>query len=368
MAKKSCPLKLGWGVTAMTLTFFGCMPIAQDPKAVVGNAKIVMGLSGWQPEQPGWCPVFAIRFFDNDAKVATLGPKGINIWDAKTGQPLAAFALEDVFGGTFSTNCHYGVQIVKAREVVIQSLKGAPQQTILRPDCHSIICAAVSEDGERVLIGGREKDATSEIPTGYLGMWDVRNQKELQTFVGHVSPVSNVKFCPDGKHVVSSSFDKTLRLWAIESGIEIRRNDEKPYVSSQGARSPIAFSRAGKQFFVGRTLWDFEAWKPGRRLQATESDTWSAPVDYCFSPSGSTVASAGLDGYIRIWDLATFRELARFPCHANLASALCVDFSSDGKYLAAGGSGTILGFDSSKERAVNDRFGARIWQIEKHHK
>jgi serine/threonine protein kinase len=45
----------------------------------------------------------------------------------------------------------------------------------------------------------------------------------LQVFKGHTGTVNTVAFSPDGSHVLSGSDDKTLRLWDIATGQEIRR-------------------------------------------------------------------------------------------------------------------------------------------------
>jgi WD40 repeat protein len=41
------------------------------------------------------------------------------------------------------------------------------------------------------------------------------------TIHGHTGPVDAVAVTPDGRHVVSGSFDRTLRVWDLEDGKEI---------------------------------------------------------------------------------------------------------------------------------------------------
>jgi Flp pilus assembly protein TadD len=72
-------------------------------------------------------------------------------------------------------------------------------------------------------------------------------------------------------------------------------------------------------------LWDF---RTGLSLTTMEGHSGSI-TEAEFSPDGETLASSSWDGTVRLWEVATGRQLAQFP------GGGCLAFSPDGKTLAA---------------------------------
>src|SRR4051812_19185700 len=76
-----------------------------------------------------------------------------------------------------------------------------------------VYAVAFSPDGRTVLSGSF--DTT-------LKLWDVATGRHLRTFSGHTSEVNAVAFSPDGRTVLSGSSGKVLRLWDVATGRELR--------------------------------------------------------------------------------------------------------------------------------------------------
>jgi len=70
---------------------------------------------------------------------------------------------------------------------------------------------SVSRDGKVAVLGhGR-----------LVKLWDVENEKDLRSLVGHTADVTAVAITPDGRVIVSGSQDGMLKIWEAKSGNEI---------------------------------------------------------------------------------------------------------------------------------------------------
>ena len=69
--------------------------------------------------------------------------------------------------------------------------------------------ATFNPDGSRIVTTSSDKTAR---------IWDVATAKEIAVLRGHEGSVSSATFSPDGSRVVTASWDKTARIWDAASG------------------------------------------------------------------------------------------------------------------------------------------------------
>lgn len=78
-------------------------------------------------------------------------------------------------------------------------------------------------------------------------------------------------------------------------------------------------------------LWDSFSGAPVAKLKGHVMGVLRA----CFFPDGKTLATGGMDGRVKLWNLATFQELLTLPVPSGTAlRSLCI--APDGRTLAVG--------------------------------
>jgi len=69
-----------------------------------------------------------------------------------------------------------------------------------------IHAVTITPDGGRAVSGAVDRT---------VRLWDLETGKELRCFEGHTDSVVSVAVSPDGRHAVSGGADKTVRLWRL---------------------------------------------------------------------------------------------------------------------------------------------------------
>lgn len=115
---------------------------------------------------------------------------------------------------------------------------------------------------------------------------------------GHGGPVRTLSVSPDGKLLVSGSFDTTAITWSLSSGTA-----EKVLRFHEGAVNAVAVLGDGRIATSGEDT-RIAIWQPGQDKPATVLQGHTAPVvSLAVSPDGKTLASASWDNTARLWPL-----------------------------------------------------------------
>jgi WD40 repeat protein/serine/threonine protein kinase len=219
------------------------------------------------------------------------------------------------------------------------SLNYAPPP-ILWPDAH-VLSVVFTPDGKRLLAGG---DVAP-----YLQLYDLRqpNTPVIRRLNGHTSWVNQVALSADGRRALSGSNDRTMRLWDVETGREVR----PPVGGFPSAVERVALSRDGTRAAASSenvlVCWDLDRGSPSRYAHRHTGLITSVT----FSPDGQRLLTTSVDGTARLWDADSLRERLTFNGHA--ACVACGDFSPDGRQiLTLSGDQTVQLWDADTGRSL----------------
>ena len=150
-----------------------------------------------------------------------------------------------------------------------------------------------------------------------LKVWDLQTGKETLSFKAHATVLTSVAFSPDGKRLVSSSYDPTVSVWDATTG----KNLLTFKGSSEGVSSAV-FSPDGKRIAsasAGRTvqIWDVEGkylrFSLGRDIKGKILSVAFAPRKKEEDHKGVKLAAGSGRwsdfGAITLWDVRAQRRL-----------------------------------------------------------
>lgn len=181
---------------------------------------------------------------------------------------------------------------------------------------------SLSSNGKYGLTGSWDKT---------LRLWDLETGVTLRTFTGHTSDVFSVALSPDNRQIVSGSRDGTIKLWntMAECKYTIEEDRHTDWVSC------VRFSPAGRETLIVSCGWDkvVKVWDLTNCVLKTNLVGHTAALHtVTISPDGSLCASGGKDGVAMLWDVNEGKHLYSLQANSTINS-LC--FSPCNYWLCA---------------------------------
>ena len=191
---------------------------------------------------------------------------------------------------------------------------------------------------------------------GTIRLWDVARHTPLgRPLRGHSEEVSSLAFSPDGATLASASADGTVRLWDVARraplGRPLTSAATAPTTTFSVSRSVPTGRRSLRPALMGRSGCGTS---PAALRSASRLEGHSDPVhSLAFSRDGRTLASAGSDGTIRLWDVARRAPLGE-PLKGHGIGFSSIAFSPDGRTLASASGDGIRLWDVARRAALGE--------------
>lgn len=272
-----------------------------------------------------------LSYSPDSSRIITGADDGlIKIWDIASGFHVATFTEHSsaVTGSVYSR---------RGNVLFTSSLDGSVRawdmlryrnfRTFTAPTRLSFSCLAIDPSAEIVCAGSHDSFD--------IHLWSVQTGALLDQLSGHEGPISTLAFTPDGRTLVSGSWDRTIRLWNV---FNRSQSSEMLQLTSDllcVAVRPDSAQVAASTLDGGLTFWNIstsvqEATMDGRRdvsggrtltsrRTAASTPGTKSFTNITYSADGTCLLAAGNSKYICLYSINTLTLIKKFTVSVNLS-------------------------------------------------
>lgn len=272
--------------------------------------------------------VFSIEFSKDSKRVLSASLDSVKIWDIRSGNVIQAHSGERV--ATYSPD---GGLVASVYKNMIKVWNPQTGSNVLHIEGHdnTINSLAFSPNGKQLCSSA----------SGDIKVWDLSSAECLRTIVSHeMTTVTSVSYRDDGRAIISSSRDGTIRIWNVNNGKETwKKNVDTDYVwqaqFDKSAKRVLAALSDGK-IIIYDLIEDDDYAKFRKDCFSLEFES-NRNVDahsICINKTGTLVAFIVRNyqtnnNELKLFDLSTKRMIYNYIG----VKPFCA-FSSCGNYLA----------------------------------
>ena len=209
---------------------------------------------------------------------------------------------------------------IKTGELLVTMAGHKGEGTCMEESHGWVSAVAVTPDGRRAVVVSYE---------GSIGIWDLSTGVELSTLKPTEERITALAVAAGEERLICGCSDHTAIVMSLKNSHEFfSLEGHEAIISSVAVTSDGRLAVTGSQDQTVR-IWDLVMGKSLRTLKCP-CEVW----DVALSPDDQTVFSVCDDGAIRAWDMVSGELMHTFRGHSDCVEALAV--SPDGKRLVSG--------------------------------
>ncbi|ETO15651.1 WD repeat-containing protein [Reticulomyxa filosa] len=182
-----------------------------------------------------------------------------------------------------------------------------------------------------------------------IHFWDFKHNKQLGIFNGHTDGIRGIEFSSfnGGRYLCSGSYDKTVRLWDVEtsktlhvfngydcvlcvgiSPLQSNSNNDSNKSNSVGVIGGNGYTICSGSYDTTIRIWDIETTKQLNIFKGHKNFVMAVkygPNESVNSGRTNTILSGSLDKSVRLWDIRSDQQIQVFNGHT--AYILDVEYS-----------------------------------------
>jgi len=177
--------------------------------------------------------------------------------------------------------------------------------------------------------------------------WDTRSGEIVQEYDRHLGAVNTITFVDENRRFVSTSDDKSLRVWEWDIPVDMK------YIADPGMHSMPAVTKSPNEKWLACQSLDNkiciftcgEKFKPYKKKEFKGHMVAGYACGIDFSPEMSYIISGDGDGKCCIWDWKSTRMLAKWKAHDKACISAIWHPHETSKVATAGWDGSIKFWD-----------------------
>ncbi|CAG5126344.1 unnamed protein product [Candidula unifasciata] len=177
--------------------------------------------------------------------------------------------------------------------------------------------------------------------------WDIRSGEIIQEYDRHLGPVNSITFIDQNRRFVSTSDDKSLRVWEWDVPVDFK------YIADPSMHSMPAVSLSPNGKWLACQSMDNKicVFNALNRMKFIRKKTFTGHMvaGYAcgidFSPEMSYITCGDADGKVYIWDWRSTKLYSKFKAHDDVCISVLWHPHETSKIATAGWDGVIKFWD-----------------------